>query len=473
MTLALLADAAPTWTDKEVLYAVGTAIAAAVAAVVSIATIVIRSLTASSRERAVKAEAEVARLRRRLEDGEDSAEVQQIKARVASVEADNVRLRDDLTKAHGDIAHLKEQADGFRLASEGLAGERDALIVERDNVRTKLATERKRIIHAIDRDGLTWTDKVLKTQFVPFEPLAEGGRTTPVISVLNLKGGVGKTTTTAHLGGTLAQMGYRVLLIDLDLQGSLTEFYTTQTDLERLDRERKLLNDFLGKSFDAEFPDLRDFMHPIVPGTKSALVPTTDNLAYSELTLTVRWFLRDAVRDPRFLLRRELHLKRITNKFDLILLDCPPLLNTCCVNALAASDYVLVPVMPSKQSNDRVQILFDRLKQFQNNLNGDLKLMGFFANRTFGPTLTGDESTRLERLRVSCKDILDKADARFDTFIRQSATIRRAEDDERTLGPQDDIYESYLRLAKEVEARLPSFCRRSQNDSNPPAGGIA
>ena len=83
-------------------------------------------------------------------------------------------------------------------------------------------------------------------------------------------------------------------------------------------------------------------------GTTCALVPTTDEMAYAETNLTVRWYLKDAKRDPRFLLRRELQRKRVTNAYDVVLLDCPPFINISCVNALGASDYVLVPVLPSR-----------------------------------------------------------------------------------------------------------------------------
>jgi cellulose biosynthesis protein BcsQ len=456
---------APTWTDKEVMQAVGTAVAATLGAVVAIASVVIRFLTAGARERARLAESEARRLRKELEDNIDPAVLQETKSRleVAAAERDAALESAD---------QHKEQADGFRLAADGLARERDSLLEKCRQAEEELATEQRRITGAVGRDGLTWADKVLKTKLIDFKPLDPDVRTTPVISVLNLKGGVGKTTTTAHLGAALAKsLGYRVLLIDLDLQGSLTEFYTTSDELIDLDRNRRVLVDFLNKAFDAEFPKLSDYMHPILPGTKSALVPTTDNLAYAELKLTVRWFLRDSARDPRFLLRRELQLKRVTDAFDVVLLDCPPLLNTCCVNALAASDYVLVPVMPSKQSTDRVPILFERLKQFRENINPELRLMGFFANRTHGPALTTEELGRLARLRTECKDVLDKADAQFDAFIRQSATIRRAEDDERTLGPDDDMHEAFLRLAREVEDRLPTFCRKGRPASAVPAEG--
>jgi len=72
------------------------------------------------------------------------------------------------------------------------------------------------------------------------------------------------------------------------------------------------------------------------------------------------------------LLRKALHQKRITNRFDILLLDCPPLFNTCCVNALAASDYIIIPVLPSQKAAESVPLLLHRLKSLGPVVNPDL-----------------------------------------------------------------------------------------------------
>jgi cellulose biosynthesis protein BcsQ len=125
-----------------------------------------------------------------------------------------------------------------------------------------------------------------------------------------------------------------VLLLDLDLQGSLAGLFLPGKAQEDLYNNEKMLADFSASSFGAEYPNLLDYTAPILSEGKSGLVPTTDGLAYAETNLTIRWVLREGNRDPRFLLTRELQLKRITNAYDVVLLDCPPLMNVCCVNAL-------------------------------------------------------------------------------------------------------------------------------------------
>jgi predicted GTPase len=95
---------------------------------------------------------------------------------------------------------------------------------------------------AMRLEGKVWERKVL--QGAPrFRPLAE--RHMPIISVLNLKGGVGKTTITAHLGAGLSAKGYNVLLMDLDLQGSLSSLFIPESLLVHRSKEKLLLQHYL------------------------------------------------------------------------------------------------------------------------------------------------------------------------------------------------------------------------------------
>ncbi|MDB5307175.1 MAG: Soj protein [Gemmataceae bacterium] len=431
------------WTDKEVMVYLLSAVGGTLLVLVPVAWGLVNILTRKADRRAMRLEGENRALKRTIEELQDGEELTDAHKAVEHVKA--------------ELGQVRAQADGFQKVIEGLQGERDELRRERDEAQDRYEAEHRRIRKAVQKDGTTWTEKVLSTA-PEFKPLEPDGRRTPVLSILNLKGGVGKTTVTANLGAALARRGWRVLLIDLDLQGSLTSLFLTDSVQDELHKRGRLAGDFLEASFDSEFPNLPDdFAVPVLPGVTCDLVPTTDEMAYAETNLTVRWFLKDAKRDPRFLLRKELQLKRVTNEYDIVLLDCPPLINISCVNALAASDYVLVPVMPSKQATDRVTILLQRLKEFHDNLNTDLKVMGFFANRTKESDLTNDERSRLAALRNKCKDTWAAAPC-FEAFVRQSAEIRKTEDERRPLGPGDELYPAFLRLAEEVEKGLPTFC---------------
>jgi cellulose biosynthesis protein BcsQ len=444
------------WTDKEVLLYVLGAVGGTLFIVVPVAWGLVRLLAGRAIRRANRLEDENRELRRLVEEGETPSLVEDLKEQLAN---SNKRIGElEVT-----LGNVQEQAEGFEKAARGLEGERDELRIELDEAIEKLSREQNRVKKAVQKDGVTWTEKVLLAGKIDFKPLEPEERRTPIISLLNLKGGVGKTTVTANLGAALARRGWRVLLVDLDLQGSLTSLFLTERQQEERYSQRRLVGDFLEESFDGDFPNLpADFAVPVMPGLSCSLVPTTDEMVYAETNLSVRWFLKETKRDPRFLLRRELQLKRVTNEYDIVLLDCPPFINISCVNALAASDYVLVPVMPSKQATDRVTILMKRLKEFHDNLNTDLKVMGFFANRTRESELTHDERNRITALRDKCKDTWAAAPC-FASFIRQSAEIRASEDERRPLLPEDDLYQSFVRLAKEVEESLPMFCRPTQS----------
>jgi cellulose biosynthesis protein BcsQ len=380
-----------------------------------------------------------------------AAELTAVKTLVEKGEAEVKRLAKDLDDAQGREAGLKLQVEQLR-TDLSVAGKK------LDQFETDLGAESRRVQRALSKDGQTWTEKV-RANAPDFKPLDPDGRRTVIVSVLNLKGGVGKTTITGNLGAALDGLGYRTLMVDLDLQGSLTGLFLSESQQEQLFNEQHLLADFLAASFGAEYPNLLEYIQPVLPAKQSGLVPTTDTLAYAETNLTIRWLLREGNRDPRFLLRKELHLRRLTNSYDIILLDCPPLINVCCVNALAASDYLLVPVLPSKQATARVPILLRRLQEFRENIHPALKVMGVLFNRTHRSELTYDEVSRLSLLRGQCRDVWGEDVPQFETFIRQSPEVRAAEDNNRPLRSEDATYQTFVEVAQEFVGRLPTYCR--------------
>jgi cellulose biosynthesis protein BcsQ len=464
------ANSAPTWTDKEVIVAVGSVVGTLLSVGVPVVLFLIRRATVAAREQLRRAGVENRRLKGdllqvRSDLFQAKVELQNVASGTDSGNEDLEAMHQQLQQARQEMDHLlqsKEQTEGLAASHleqvEQLRSKLDGLEGSLVAYQKELDAERKRINHVLRKDGQTWIEMV-RSNAPEFKPLQPDTRRTPIISVLNLKGGVGKTTVTANLGAALDGLGYRVLILDLDLQGSLTSLFLSDARQKELHQTERLIGDFFAASFDAGFPNLLEYIQPILPRGKSGVVPTTDQLAYAEMNMTIRWLLRDSNRDPRFLLRRELHLKRITSRYDIVLLDCPPLTNVSCVNALAASDYVLVPILPSKQATARVPVLLKRLRDFRDNINTGLNILGVLANRTHRSELTIEEHNRMSALRVACKDIWGQDVSLFDTFIRQNAEVRVAEDEHRPLTPSDEMYGTFVELAREVEARLPHFCQ--------------
>jgi chromosome partitioning protein len=306
-------------------------------------------------------------------------------------------------------------------------------------------------------EGKVWERRVL--QGAPsFLPLAQ--RHVAVISVLNLKGGVGKTTITAHLGAALSAKGYKVLLLDLDLQGSLSSLFMNEPALVKRSEEGRLLQHFLLNIAERRKAKILECCVPIFDG-KSAIVPNADSMAYAELNLTMQWLLRFGKRDTRFLLRKTLQQQRVTRRFDVVLLDCPPLFNTCCVNALAASDYILIPVLPSKKAAERVPLLLERLQSLHQVINPQLKLMGVLLNRTYASSLTAWEQDLWKEMLDNGKTRWGLPVPAFKNFIRQSTEVRDGETEFIPPSPGSELYTLFSRLAAEVEENLPDDCRRT------------
>lgn len=285
----------------------------------------------------------------------------------------------------------------------------------------------------------------------------------PIISVLNLKGGVGKTTLTAHLAAAFSAKGYRALLIDFDLQGTLSSFFLSYQEIVDRFKEERLLQHFLNQATYRRGINLLDYVHPIFEDGRSAIIPTSDKLAYAEMNLTMSWLLGLCKRDTRFLLRTALHLKRIEKAYDIVLLDCPPHINTCCVNALAASDYVLIPVNPSKKVTERIPLLLNHVKKLSMRINPHLEVAGIVMNRSYqSDKLTTNEDDLWKEALGWGHDLLGLPLHGFKTLIPQTTKIRDNEV-QNFKGPEpgSDLFKTFAKLATEIENRMPSECRRT------------
>ena len=189
------------------------------------------------------------------------------------------------------------------------------------------------------------------------EPLAGDGIELPrVISIANQKGGVGKTTTAVNLGAALAELGYRVLVVDLDPQGNAT----TGLGISHRNVE--------GSIYDVIMNDtpMDDCVEPTT--VRNLFVcPATIDLAGAEIELV-----------PAF--SRELKLKRALqgarDDYDFTLIDCPPSLGLLTVNGLAASDDVLVPIQCEYYALEGLGQLLRNVALVKSNLNPDLDVRG-------------------------------------------------------------------------------------------------
>lgn len=219
------------------------------------------------------------------------------------------------------------------------------------------------------------------------------------IAFANQKGGTAKTTTVANLAGVLDERGKKVLLVDIDPQASLTIGFGV--NVPQLDRS-------VYDVITGETP-LQDVVRPLRQNVD--LAPTNINLSVAELQLAGE-------------MRREDRLKRalapLQERYDFILIDCPPSLGLLTLNALSAASHVLIPMSCDYYALVGVRLLLDTLRRVQERLNPDLQILGVLPTRYDGRTLHAQEVLR------EVRDKLGGQVPVFDTVIRETVRFKEA-----------------------------------------------
>ncbi len=291
----------------------------------------------------------------------------------------------------------------------------------------------------------------------PPRPLSE--RRAPVVAVANLKGGVGKTTLTANLGAILwgGEPKRRVLLLDLDYQANLTQVCLDRKTISRLRHQDWMVHGLFGPGP----PDPRAVLRAAEPvlddrgrPTEGAILAADEKLGVVEAHALSRWLIRPDEGDVRFRLRSMLQAELVQRDYQFILLDCPPRLTTTCINALAAADFVLLPVVLDEKSTESAPRLLRWLRERRDVLFPGLGGAGVVANKSRGATrakLVLRERDAWEELMRDCRDAWGGEVHGFDTvvpFFTEKAMARRFPASYREQGP------TFSALAGELRAQL-------------------
>lgn len=182
------------------------------------------------------------------------------------------------------------------------------------------------------------------------------------ISMLNTKGGVGKTTTSVNVATGLAMQGKRVLLVDLDPQSNTTSNYVFDTP------EANTSTLLKGETT----PD-----ETIVAADENLwLIPSYLELAQTEVDMRMQSNMPQHNR----LLKA---LEQVKNRFDYCIVDCSPTINLLTINAIIASDLIIVPIKPDKYALQGFGVTTQNIKQIKENweLNLDMKILFTIVNR--------------------------------------------------------------------------------------------
>ncbi|XBG78597.1 AAA family ATPase [Enterococcus cecorum] len=249
-----------------------------------------------------------------------------------------------------------------------------------------------------------------------------------IISVANQKGGVGKTTTTVNLGASLAYLGKKVLLVDIDAQGNATSGVGIRKPDVKEDIYDILVNEV-------------DIKETILPTSRENLfiVPATLQLAGAEIELT-SMMARES--------RLKLALDEIKADYDYILIDCPPSLGHLTINAFTASDSILIPVQCEYYALEGLSQLLNTVRLVQKHFNPDFTIEGVLLTMFDARTNLGAEV--VEEVRRYFQEKV------YETVIPRNVRLSEAPSHGLSIIDYDirsKGAEVYQALAKEVLAR--------------------
>jgi chromosome partitioning protein len=252
-----------------------------------------------------------------------------------------------------------------------------------------------------------------------------------IISVFNQKGGVAKSTTVTSLAAALTKFGKKVLVVDMDPQANSTlglgvddESLAEDSTIYRLLKEQRLHKNLVeGIIMETQYDNLH-------------LIPSDIFLSDAEIVLA------NAMNRERLLAKV---LKFVQDDYDYILIDCPPSLGLLSLNALVASDKLIVPLTPGFFSSKAIKHLLTTVNRVQDNLNSELGIMGILVTKY---------DARKKDLNAGLPSkILDYKI--FDAIIRIDSQVEYAQENMMPVpfyNEKSKASEDYMNLAKEVLA---------------------
>jgi chromosome partitioning protein len=247
--------------------------------------------------------------------------------------------------------------------------------------------------------------------------------TSKIINISNHKGGVGKTTSTLNIGAGLTRLGKKVLLVDLDPQANLSQ------SLRLTDQERTIYGNLKGEYK----PD------PIQVVKGLDLIPSTLDLSGAEVELS-----GEAGRE--YILREI--LEPLRGSYQYILIDTPPSLGLLTINALTASQEILIPIQAQYLALQGLTKLLEIVEKISHRLNKELKVGGVFI-------------TQYDSRKILNRDVVASIEAHFKekvftTRIRDNIALAEAPTqgvDIFRYSPKSYGAEDYLALCKEIIKR--------------------
>jgi cellulose biosynthesis protein BcsQ len=342
------------------------------------------------------------------------------------------------------------------------------------------------VAREISREKLREGDGVWLTKPIhqpeAYETLMKGAK---VLAIANLKGGVGKTTLTANLGAYFARdRGLRVLLIDLDFQGSLSSMAFPDGDWvpppERSSTATRIISNDVAPYDVTSLAQKVDLGEGANPTGRLQVITAYYDLAQADNRILVEWLLRCRPRttktfrrwaadlmlglhfktqDVRYTLAETLLTKPVQDAFDLIIIDCPPRLTTSEIQAFCASTHLLIPTIMDRASAEAVSSLCRQVQTLkQGNICPHLKYVGVVGTKWIAGRTANNETRRLLEDGLSGlrdrPELLDEA-----SYVPQAAAMINDADEGIAYivmpdGGRQNVRSAIQSLAEDIAARM-------------------
>ena len=251
---------------------------------------------------------------------------------------------------------------------------------------------------------------------------------TRTIALINNKGGVGKTTSCLNIGVALSLLGKKVLLVDIDPQGNLSDAFININQLKHT------IKDLL----EGNIQNVNEVLLKNVKNNID-LIPSNNLLNGTEAKLLNA-------------MSRETILKRILDpiksNYDYVLIDCPPSLSLLVLNSLTASSEAIIPIAPEYHALTGTNTILQTIQQVKGLINSDLKLSGVFITK-YDERTNNDREIK-EAIQNNFKNLCYKTIIRTNVKIKDATNIHKSVID---LDPTSNGAMDYTDLAKEIIAQ--------------------
>jgi cellulose biosynthesis protein BcsQ len=270
-----------------------------------------------------------------------------------------------------------------------------------------------------------------------YNRLRERGRK-PIVLVANLKGGVGKSTLTANLAAYFDTKGKRVLLVDCDYQGSLSNTVLTANESDEV--PFGIINVLSSEANDHTFEQARRRLSNILPNT--SIVSARYELASLESRILIEYLLQEDKSDGRYRLARSLLSDEIQSTYDIVFIDTPPRLTAATINAFCASTHILVATF------------YSGVRTLKDSLNHGIEVLGVVGMLTAQNELKAIELDSKQKLREDITRTWQTDLHFFDRHIPRRQAMARAAGESIAFCDDAPVRDLFTTLGDEISDRL-------------------